>query len=83
MDLGFHNVGFDILWANDSNSDCCTTYRKNFLRLTGRDTIHEGDIDTIERPVKKDIGKVTVLLGGFPYGKLPCPGNWLDRQTDY
>ncbi len=66
MDLGFHNAGFDILWANDINDDCCETYRKNFTRLTGKDVLHPGDINTCKRPTKKEMGNLTVLLGGFP-----------------
>ena len=66
MDLGFHNAGFDILWANDINDDCCKTYHKNFARITGKDVLHSGDISIIDKPTKKEIGKLTVLLGGFP-----------------
>lgn len=66
MDLGFHNAGFDILWANDCNDDCCETYRANFSRLTGKDVMHFGNIESVDRPDEKEIGDLTALLGGFP-----------------
>ena len=28
LDMGFHNKGFKILWANDSAKDACDTYDK-------------------------------------------------------
>ena len=28
LDMGFHNKGFKILWANDSAKDVCDTYDK-------------------------------------------------------
>ena len=28
LDMGFHNMGFRILWANDFNRDACDTYDK-------------------------------------------------------
>ena len=28
LDMGFHNKGFQILWANDFNKDACDTYDK-------------------------------------------------------
>ena len=28
LDMGFHNKGFKILWANDLNKDACDTYDK-------------------------------------------------------
>lgn len=30
--LGFKQAGFDIVWANEVDSDACKTYRKNFWR---------------------------------------------------
>ncbi len=66
MDLGFHKAGFDILWANDFNIDCCETYRKYFSRETGKDVLYPGDISKVPIPAKSQIGNLTVLLGGFP-----------------
>ncbi len=66
MDLGFHEAGFDILWANDFSEDCGRTYKENFERLAGKDVFHEGDIAEITPPTKSSMKGLTVLLGGFP-----------------
>jgi len=62
MDLGFKNIGFNILWANDFDRDAAYTYRKNL----GND-IFLGDITKVDHndiPGKK--GEVDVVIGGFP-----------------
>lgn len=66
MDLGFHNAGFDILWANDNNPDCATTYIDNFTRLTGKNVFQGGDIAIIDRPTLSMKSNLDVLIGGFP-----------------
>ena len=57
MDLGFHQAGYDILFANDFDPDACETYRKNI------GPIHEGDVSSINPPELDDID---VLTAGFP-----------------
>ena len=57
MDLGFEKAGYEILWANDFNSDACETYRKNIGDIV------EGDITQIEPP---EFENVDVLTAGFP-----------------
>jgi len=66
MDLGFIKAGFEMLWANDFNSDSCETYRKNIEKMTGTKHLVEGGIESISRPSKKSLKNLTVLLGGFP-----------------
>lgn len=66
MDLGFHEAGFKIIWANDMNEDCAMTYRENFKRITGNDNFVEGNIAKIEKPCLNKKTRVDVLLGGFP-----------------
>ncbi len=66
MDLGFHNAGFDVIWANDNNPDCATTYIDNFTKLTGKDVFHSGDIATVDVPVLPKGKSLDVLIGGFP-----------------
>jgi DNA (cytosine-5)-methyltransferase 1 len=66
MDLGFHNAGFDILWANDNNLDCATTYIENFTKLTGKNVFQGGDIATVDRPTIPMKSNLDVLIGGFP-----------------
>jgi DNA (cytosine-5)-methyltransferase 1 len=59
LDLGFAQAGYEIIWANDFNSDAVKTYEKNI----GKHIIC-GDITQItsnEIPNNFD-----VLLGGFP-----------------
>lgn len=57
MDLGFVQAGYEILWANDLDSDACETYRKNI------GDIIEGDITQIDPPKFEN---VDVLTAGFP-----------------
>lgn len=62
MDLGFTRAGFDCVWANDFNKEACDTYAKNL----GEENLHRGDITSLEPPTKRSIGKLNVLIGGFP-----------------
>jgi DNA (cytosine-5)-methyltransferase 1 len=64
MDLGFIQAGFDVVWANEWDSDAARTYRRN---LCGGRAGHltEGDISGIAIP-RELAGKLDVLLGGFP-----------------
>lgn len=59
LDVGFRDVGFDIVWANDFSRDAVTTYQKNI-----GNHIVLGDITKID---SKDIpSDFDVLTGGFP-----------------
>ena len=57
MDLGFKQAGYNLLWANDIDSDACDTYEANIGE------IHRGDISKLEIPTFDD---VDVLAAGFP-----------------
>lgn len=57
MDLGFHQAGYDIVWANDIDPDACENYRENI------GDIIEGDVTNLPIPELKDID---VLTSGFP-----------------
>tara|TARA_B000000532_G_scaffold225592_1_gene203238 strand:+ start:522 stop:1730 length:1209 start_codon:yes stop_codon:yes gene_type:complete len=59
LDLGFKQAGFDILWANDFDSDSVRTYKENI-----GDHIVLGDITNISS--KEIPSNFDVLLGGFP-----------------
>lgn len=59
LDFGFaHNPNFELVFANDFNSDACATYRANFPH----EHLHEGDI----REYFDKIPPHDILLGGFP-----------------
>lgn len=57
MDLGLIQAGYDVVWANDINSDACETYRKNIGPIV------EGDINDLAVPSCKG---VDLLVAGFP-----------------
>ena len=57
MDLGFHQAGYDIVWANNIDPDACENYRENI------GDIIEGDVTNLPIPELKDID---VLTSGFP-----------------
>lgn len=75
MDLGFHEAGFDIVWANDINEDCAITHEHNFKRLTGHNVMHHGDISKISGPSKESVKDLDVLIGGFPCQAFSNAGN--------
>ena len=62
MDIGFIQAGFEIIWANDFNSDAVETYKKNI-----GDHITLGDITKIEsESIPGNPGEIDVVIGGFP-----------------
>lgn len=58
FDLGFREAGYELVWANEIDSQACQTYRKNI----GDHVVCE-DIRKIK---SADIPDFDVLLGGFP-----------------
>lgn len=58
MDLGFHQAGFNIKWANDIEKRACETYAKNLGNHIVCDDITKIDYSTIPN--------ADLILGGFP-----------------
>lgn len=59
LDLGFMQVGFEVIWANDFFKEAIETYKYNI-----GDHIIYGDITKI--PSSKVPDNFDILLGGFP-----------------
>ena len=58
---GFANAGFDLIWANDSDSNACATFRHRLPAVT----VHEKDIKKLSVDLD-GLATVDVLIGGFP-----------------
>lgn len=58
LDLSFHQLGFNILWANDFEPKACETYALNI-----GDHIECGDIANVDISTIPD---AELILGGFP-----------------
>ncbi len=61
LDLGFHQQGYDVVWANDVNEWAAETYRKNL-----GDLMYCGDIEKVDPYTDRKIPKCDLILGGFP-----------------
>ena len=87
LDMGFHNKGFRILWANDLNKDACDTYElwANYYEDgTGkpqeeRTSVVCCDISKVNIDQIFPDEKIDVVLGGFPCQGFSLAG---PRQID-
>lgn len=62
MDLGIINSGFDIIWANDFDSDAVETYKNNI----GNHIVY-GDIAEIDvHCIPGYVNELDLIIGGFP-----------------
>lgn len=69
LDLGFHNAGFEIIWANDFDKYAVQTYRENFDNVIVYDDINNIDFE--------DIPDADVIIGGFPCQPFSMMGSEL------
>jgi len=58
IELGFKNVGFDVIWANEIDEKAISTNKLNFSH-----ELVQGDIEKI---LSNEIPEHNVLLAGFP-----------------
>jgi len=61
LDLGFHQEGYETIWANDFAEWAVESFKANF-----GDVIHLRDITKIDPYTDKSIPDCDVVLGGFP-----------------
>lgn len=71
MDIGFHNAGFEIAWANDIDADACSTHR-----LWSESEVVCKDISNLS-PSK--MPRTDIITGGFPCQGFSLAG---PRQVD-
>ncbi|MEG5039235.1 MULTISPECIES: DNA cytosine methyltransferase [unclassified Microcoleus] len=58
MDLPFHQAGFEVVWAIDSNQYACKTFRRNIADVILNDSIENIDIGQVP--------EAEICIGGFP-----------------
>lgn len=58
LDLGFIQAGHDVVWAVDSDTDACETYKKNI-----GPHIVNADVEAVDL---EEIPEVDLVIGGFP-----------------
>ncbi|MBQ8046619.1 MAG: DNA cytosine methyltransferase [Prevotella sp.] len=61
LDLGFEQVGYTTVWANDFKHEACETFAHHFGNV-----IVEGDIEQIDPYTDRSIPDCDIILGGFP-----------------
>lgn len=68
IELGFEQLGFRTIWANEIDTDACVTYRHNFTDIK----LFEEDIRNLDI---SQLEYVDVLTAGFPCQPFSVCGN--------
>ncbi len=58
MDLPFHQAGFKLVWAIDSNFYACQTFKRNLADIVEHNQIENIDIN--------EVPEADLITGGFP-----------------
>lgn len=61
LDLGFHQKGYNTVWANDYEPHACESFSEYF-----GDVIQCGDVEKFDPYSDKSIPDCDLILGGFP-----------------
>ena len=62
LDLGFCNVGYKTVWANDIDEWAVKTFRRNFPGIV----VDSRNVEEINPKTDKTIPDCDLMLGGFP-----------------
>jgi DNA (cytosine-5)-methyltransferase 1 len=58
LDLPFHQLGFETVWANDNNEWACKTFARNIAPVISCEAIEKADFASVP--------DADVVIGGFP-----------------
>ncbi|MBR1549078.1 MAG: DNA cytosine methyltransferase [Bacteroidales bacterium] len=61
LDLGFEQMGYETVWANDFKHEACETFIHHFGNV-----MHEGDIEAFDPYNDPTVPDCDIVLGGFP-----------------
>lgn len=65
--LGFHNAGYEIIYATDINRHAVNTYKKNFPNtLCEQHNIVDIDFTALLRRLELEKGELDIIIGGPP-----------------
>ncbi|MFL9895631.1 DNA cytosine methyltransferase [Paraburkholderia sp. RL17-381-BIF-C] len=75
LSLGFHNAGFDVVFATDNDAESLETYSRNLGHHAHAMDLSKGSPKAIASRIKKMVGDVDILVGG-----PPCQGFSIQRR---